>query len=233
MAKLIGIISSGSGKVGNLVLTKGKAGRVVARAYQPQVNNPNTARQQAARQHFAAAVEAARPFGIARKLFDIPFGKLVANMRSVVSVSDGQPDYSRIIKIQMSDGAGVQVMPILFFPRARMDGDLVVSLTWDAADKPTIQQVQTYMSDPTNDKIMVVAWAYQTNTRQVVYAFGEYGAGALDIKVPASWSGAQVAVWACLRIAPATATTIPTETYPWKYPAPTSWAGCIATGNVE
>lgn len=46
MAKLNGIIGSGSGKVGVMVLSKGKAGQTIARAYQPQVANPNTIPQQ-------------------------------------------------------------------------------------------------------------------------------------------------------------------------------------------
>lgn len=46
MAKLNGIIGSGSGKVGVMVLSKGKAGQTIARAYQPQVKNPNTISQQ-------------------------------------------------------------------------------------------------------------------------------------------------------------------------------------------
>lgn len=46
MAKLNGFIGSGSGKVGTLVLSKGRAGQTIARAYQPQVKNPQTIAQQ-------------------------------------------------------------------------------------------------------------------------------------------------------------------------------------------
>lgn len=46
MAKLNGFIGSGSGKVGTLVLSKGRAGQTIARAYQPQVKNPQTVAQQ-------------------------------------------------------------------------------------------------------------------------------------------------------------------------------------------
>lgn len=45
MAKLQGIIGTGRGKVGNLVLAKGDNGETIARAYQPQVKNPRTAPQ--------------------------------------------------------------------------------------------------------------------------------------------------------------------------------------------
>lgn len=45
MAKLIGLIGSGCGKVGNVVLSKGDDGLTIARAYQPQVKNPRTTAQ--------------------------------------------------------------------------------------------------------------------------------------------------------------------------------------------
>lgn len=45
MAKLVGLIGTGSGKVGNVVLAKGANGETIARAYQPQVSNPKSAGQ--------------------------------------------------------------------------------------------------------------------------------------------------------------------------------------------
>lgn len=45
MAKLVGLIGTGSGRVGNVVLAKGEDGRTIARAYQPQVNNPKSVKQ--------------------------------------------------------------------------------------------------------------------------------------------------------------------------------------------
>lgn len=45
MAKIVGFIGTGSGKVGNIVLAKGEDGRTIARAYQPQVNNPKSVKQ--------------------------------------------------------------------------------------------------------------------------------------------------------------------------------------------
>lgn len=45
MAKLVGLIGTGRGKLGNMVLYKGSKGETLARAYQPQVFNPKTAGQ--------------------------------------------------------------------------------------------------------------------------------------------------------------------------------------------
>lgn len=42
MAKLVGLIGTGRGRVGNVVLSKGLNGQTISRAYQPQVYNPNT-----------------------------------------------------------------------------------------------------------------------------------------------------------------------------------------------
>lgn len=45
MAKLVGLIGTGRGKLGNMVLYKGSKGETLARAYQPQVFNPKSAGQ--------------------------------------------------------------------------------------------------------------------------------------------------------------------------------------------
>lgn len=42
MAKLVGLIGSGRGKLGNTVLYKGEKGETYARVYQPKVQNPRT-----------------------------------------------------------------------------------------------------------------------------------------------------------------------------------------------
>lgn len=42
MAKLVGLIGTGRGKLGNMVLYKGLKGETLARAYQPQVFNPKS-----------------------------------------------------------------------------------------------------------------------------------------------------------------------------------------------
>lgn len=42
MAKLVGLIGTGRGKLGNMVLYKGSQGQTLARAYQPQVFNPKS-----------------------------------------------------------------------------------------------------------------------------------------------------------------------------------------------
>lgn len=42
MAKLVGLIGTGRGKLGNMVLYKGMKGETLARAYQPQVFNPKS-----------------------------------------------------------------------------------------------------------------------------------------------------------------------------------------------
>lgn len=231
MAKLIGIISSGSGKVGNLVLTKGKAGRVIARAYQPQVNNPNTARQQSARRAFADSVALARPFGQIRHLYNVPFGRQAASFRAAISYPDNVQEitYSHI---PFSKGAGVQIMDTPLIARANFEGDLAVVVTW-TPDAVLKDIAASYMENPTDDKLMFVGWLYQPYLKQVVTGFALYDAGSLSIKVPTLWSGTAVHLYCCCRIAPASATTIPTTTAPWKYPAPTSYPIYVGSGNVE
>lgn len=61
MAKIIGLVGTMSGRVGNMVFSK-KDGKTIARSYQPQVANPNTLAQVATRarlklsSQFAAAM---------------------------------------------------------------------------------------------------------------------------------------------------------------------------------
>ena len=86
MAKLNGIIGSGSGKVGVMVLSKGKAGQTIARAYQPQVANPNTIPQQLVRAKMSLA-------GKIRKI--VPTAALSA--LSMGNNRANQSEFSRVI----------------------------------------------------------------------------------------------------------------------------------------
>lgn len=65
MAKLQGLVGSGRGKVGNMVLSKGENGETIARAYQPVVANPRTAAQtsQRSRVNIAGRLSALVPAG--------------------------------------------------------------------------------------------------------------------------------------------------------------------------
>lgn len=58
MAKIVGIIGTGSGRLGNAVLSKGDNGTTVARTYQSQVRNPRTIdqRKQRAKMNLAAQI---------------------------------------------------------------------------------------------------------------------------------------------------------------------------------
>ena len=86
MAKLNGIIGSGSGKVGVMVLSKGKAGQTIARAYQPQVANPNTIPQQLQR----------AKMNLAGKIGNVvPSAALTA--LSMGNYRDNRSEFSRVI----------------------------------------------------------------------------------------------------------------------------------------
>lgn len=62
MAKLVGLIGTGSGRVGNMVLAK-RDGLTIARAYQPQVANPSTEGQVNQRAKFALLTKLAATLG--------------------------------------------------------------------------------------------------------------------------------------------------------------------------
>lgn len=63
MAKLVGIIGTGSGRLGNAVLSKGDNGATFARTYQSQVRNPRTVaqRKQRAKMNLAGQISKFTP----------------------------------------------------------------------------------------------------------------------------------------------------------------------------
>lgn len=63
MAKIVGIIGTGSGRLGNAVLSKGDNGTTVARTYQSQVRNPRTIaqRKQRAKMNLAGQLSKLTP----------------------------------------------------------------------------------------------------------------------------------------------------------------------------
>lgn len=65
MAKMRGLVGSGSGKAGNFVFSKGMNGETIVRAYQPQVLNPKTYKQnlQRAKMVLAGGISSITPAG--------------------------------------------------------------------------------------------------------------------------------------------------------------------------
>lgn len=65
MAKMRGLVGSGSGKAGNFVFSKGMNGETIVRAYQPQVMNPKTNKQnlQRAKMVLAGGISSVTPAG--------------------------------------------------------------------------------------------------------------------------------------------------------------------------
>lgn len=59
--KLNGLVGGGTGKLGNSVFSQ-NAGRTIVRQYNPEVKNPNTARQQQSREIFRIANDLAKAF---------------------------------------------------------------------------------------------------------------------------------------------------------------------------
>lgn len=95
MAKLVGLIGTGSGRVGNMVLAK-RDGLTIARAYQPQVANPSTVAQMNQRAKFAlltkeSSVLAPVLYPLAKKGISARNAFMRLHMGSVVVTNTGEP----------------------------------------------------------------------------------------------------------------------------------------------
>lgn len=123
MAKLNGIIGSGSGKVGVMVLSKGKAGQTIARAYQPQVANPNTIPQQLQRVKMNLAGKIS---GV------VPSSALVA--LSMGNNRDNRADFCRTIIRNATSGLVVGV------PQAQVNPERLI---WGRGSAPMLASLGT------------------------------------------------------------------------------------------
>lgn len=126
MAKLRGPIVSGlSGRLGQSVFAPMKGGEYVARAYNPQVKNPNTFRQQVSRNKMAMASSIAAGLSLAIKIGYAAMassGKMFARnifVKRIIPVSsgiltnDGTTISADLEKLPVSGALGIVDAPVL------------------------------------------------------------------------------------------------------------------------
>lgn len=118
MAKLVGLIGTGRGKLGNMVLYKGTKGETLARAYQPQVFNPNSEGQimQRAKINLIGQVskmvgkDLIKPFGGTSRANRSEFNRILIKATSVDASVETPTGYKASISpadIKFSKGATV------------------------------------------------------------------------------------------------------------------------------
>lgn len=111
MAKLTGFVGTASGRIGNMVYSKGRNGATIARAYQPQVSNPNSGKQVATRARFTLSTKIAAALKTSGAMFlraegyaPTDRGELVRRLMQVTSVGRNELQPSTVNLVNYAQG---------------------------------------------------------------------------------------------------------------------------------
>ena len=193
MAKQVSTLKV-TGKLGDIVGTKGPKGDIIARTYQPNVKNPQTSGQITQRTKFLAGT------GLAGGIKYFPgfekyakglrisarnaFTKQVLRDGSITVVKSGDEYQSTIDWGAVAISKGTAQPPLFSAPSFEEEAEVKVSWTPEG-----------------NNTDIVQVLVYQPDTNVGVYSTPtSMGAGSLSVDVPARWSGMDVHVYGfCLR----------------------------------
>lgn len=239
MAKIVGLVGSGHGKLGNTVMTV-RRGVQIARVYQPVVANPKSARQQFSRAKMRFSVGLLRPY----------LKALVAGWNLSKPSYEFQKGLSVVIpegnRILTFDDAEMKfVVEKLNFTKA-LSAPLLEPISADSlnfgAEAQVVFKVLTNQSHFEDDKgnpialgaVVVIA---VDGAPEVVTAFQPITYRAegspVTVTVPARWSGTPVDVYCFVKQIPEGINGIPSEDYPWRFPAKTSAALYVGHGEIS
>lgn len=237
MAKIFGINGKLVGKQGAAVYSV-KNGVQVVKQYNPIVFNPNTKRQALARARFALAsrwaIALAKSNDIAWALRKTG-GKSGTNIQTSVMLK----------QTGLITGTDPAVLQMAFADLVLAEGTL---------RQPSITGLPTFTNPltvgvpavPADDIMADLPSGYRVGIVWVVVCPDMQEAvvrpvacdqtalvPADTIPVPSTWQGMNVHVFAYAKAVPESLLQIPTETYPWKYPAATSNSAYIGFGNIQ
>ena len=142
MAKIVGLIGSVKGKLGNSVMAV-RRGVQIARVYQPTVANPKSRRQQYSRAKFGLAVFVTKPLA---RIFNIGWGKVAPTYTFQKAISLIVPTENEVITSSGNDELSVNVPnllaqvsapglvpPIIGTPDNSEEGEVLVPVTLNDA----------------------------------------------------------------------------------------------------
>ena len=237
MAKAVGFIGGISGKVGNVVFGgTAKNGEAIMRKYNPNVNNPKTARQQRSRAIFAMAGAGLRPFLPALRLgwqdsapsrqFQKVMSKVCPWSAGFFTESGGTLtfDVENNIDRVMSQN---QIGQIGFGTQ-----------DWDTAGQVSVQAIvpESMGKDEGGNTVGVgiVLCAYSKDLKECVFenVVGTTGTNDITMELPARWSGLRVFVYGFVKQIPTSANGIASTTEPWMFPSKTSSTCVLAQGEL-
>lgn len=218
------------GKVGEVVAAKTVGGQTALRSYQPNVKNPNTRRQRAARSKFADISSLAALFSNA---VTIGYGKAVQGMKMYARnlflrdsynqdllYNDGVIEYDQV---KVSKKAGLSAMPIsatcTYAQATGITCSLGAGTPGYAENGNALGVVFVLVSPDTNELIVAADSVTNAQTSGIVLEPGRFTAGTTYF------------VHAFLKEMEFSGTNIPTDEYPWKYPSNTGES--VFVGNVS
>lgn len=190
MAKQVSTLKV-TGKLGDIVGSKGANGDVIARAYQPEVKNPNTKKQVSARTKFLTATGLAG--GI--KIFPgfVKYGKqlgITARNAFVKTLMKGD-------SISVTE-SGDQFDSTIDFGAVQVSRGVTTAPAFNAPSFAEANEVSVGWTSESgrfanNDTVIILV--YSADLNEAVYGQASYGAGSCSVEVPVRWSGMSVHVY--------------------------------------
>lgn len=238
MAKQRGPVASYfSGKVGEVVGASLKGGEYTTRAYKKHIKNPNTLRQRVSRLRMSTAAKLAA--GLAPAI-QAGFGKAAGSthmyprnmfVRGVVKMDgmkaltvEGEVANVNYDRLQLSERIGISAVPVIDAPSFESPSYVELNVTGQAV----IDVLPA-------GKMGLVAVVYNPGKESCVVDMVDApaeGEKTVKVKVPTSWAGDGVHVYAFYKWVPVSGNDVATDAEPWKYPAETGATVYAGTGNV-
>lgn len=191
-----GVLGQQVGKVGPVVARKFRNLDVYS-AYQPNVKNPRTSKQQLNRLRFSTISSIAHGFGCAVRL---GFGAAVRgtkesmrNRFTKLNIANVTPSGPGSVEIDYSAFVVAQggLCPVHFDTSMSFDTPLTVEVTFNDLNANACQKTA-------KDKVYLVV--YNPAANLAVIAEGvERSAGRVDVVVPSNWNGSKVQVYGFVR----------------------------------
>lgn len=237
MAKIVGLVGSGHGKLGNTVMTV-RRGIQIARVYQPVVANPKSARQQMSRAKMGLAVATLRPF-----IYSLRAGwnKVAPGYEFQKAIGVAIPVDNGVIDV-VSDELTINEGEL----RACLSAPMLEPIDADSLNFEQASQVGLRVhapesafidekGNPINAGAVVVVWNKDSKTVVTAMQVISYSAqgSPVTVTLPARWSGMNVHVYAFVKQIPEGINGIDTDTLPWRFPARTSAAVYVGQGQVS
>lgn len=237
MAKATGLVGNLRGKVGNVVFSS-RRGSQIARVYQPVVHNPKSKRQQVSRLKMRTAVEVLKPFA-PRFLragwqkshptyeFQRAIGLAIPVDNDVISVvnMEASVDYGPLASVMSAKDLPLpSVKGLSFVTEGQVDFNVTTSpvhFIEGAAGSCGCGAVVAVYSPDLRTCVVESVPLENVGTAQPV-----------SVKVPASMAGVTAHVYCFLKQIPDALNGIPSEEYPWMYPAATSECVYVGTGVI-